>query len=251
MLGSQPLLTAGEISILTDWMKAGNGLVTTMGYYYDAPQVGNANKILRQVGLAYQTTDGTDTALVTKALGPPNGVDLCSATAGDPPCPGGDGGGDFRRADAPGHYPFDFVKPVNRLEVRGTVPLAVVSTTPPIAATVKVSTKVQCARTLLTNNRCLPNPPLNAPAGCDGTVATAPYWQNAGFTVEDIGGSTGGRIVAWGDEWLTYNTLWSAWKEDTYDVPIPAPCPASPAVPYQAAEFWENVIAWLAFKHQM
>ena len=109
--------------------------------------------------------------------------------------------------------------------------------------------KVQRARVIQTTNRCNALPPSTT---FDSTYESAsdPNWQNAGFTVEKIGGSsTGGRIVAWGDEWLTYNTLWSASGQDTYDIDattgqLVAQC--NPLPPYQVAAFWENVIAWLA-----
>lgn len=248
MVGTQPSLTAGEVQIITDWLKAGNGLVSTIGYYYDAPQAGNINKILNQIGLAYQTNgDGT----VPSSLGTMNGygIDLCSATSGDPTCPGSDsGGGDFRRTDGttPGHFPFDFVKPVNRLQVRGAVPISTTGSQP-ILADLKLAARVQCARPLASNDRCV----TGAPASCNNAlVSMPPFWQNAGYTAENIGGSsTGGRVVVWGDEWMTYNTLWGAWREDVYAVPALAPCASPP--PYQAAEFWENIIAWLAVKHPM
>lgn len=237
MVGTQPILTTGEVKVITDWLAAGNGLVTTMGYYYTAPQTENANKILNQIGLSYKTNgDGT----VPKALESANGVDLCA----DPACPGG---GDFLRSDGttPGRAPFEFKNSVNRLQIRGAVPIITLPS-PPIPATLKLAAKVQCVRQIATNDRCNANPP----ASCDSwSAATQPSgWQDVGYTAENIGAG-GGRVVAWGDEWLTYNTLWGAWKHDVYADPPLTPCPTSP--PYQAAEFWENVIAWLAVNHPM
>ncbi len=234
MVGNQPALTAAEVAVITDWLQKGNGLVTTMGYYYDAPQVKNANAILRQIGLAYETTNGLDTGTVVKSLENPNGVDLCANVAGIP-CPGGD---DFSTSSPP----FGFVTPVNRLEIRGAVPIVTViplmSPSPPPP---KVSANVQCPRPIQTSNRCNAGPP----AACNwSSIATPTNWQYVGYTAEDIGGALGGRVVAWGDEWLTYNTLWSTSTPDTYDIPQPATCASPP--PYQAAAFWENVIAWLA-----
>ncbi len=255
MAGHQPLLTSAELAVIADWLRAGNGLVTTMGYYYTAAQARNTNSILRQIGLAYQTTDGADTSPVVKTLDGNYGYgsDVCAAKEGVS-CPGtwsqaGDNGGDFRRTDGttPGHYPFDFVKPVSRLEVRGAVPIMPVTpTNAGLAATVERAVRAQCTRPLPSNDRCN----ANSPVGCDDTQPRpGSYWRDVGYTVKDIRAlgdpaGSGGRIVVWGDEWLTYNTLWSAWRQDTYDIPQPTPCATSPA--YQAAEFWENVVSWLA-----
>jgi hypothetical protein len=41
----------------------------------------------------------------------------------------------------------------------------------------------------------------------------------------------GGRVAIWGDEWLTYDTVWL--NQDTGHT-------------YSATTFWTNVITWLA-----
>ena len=249
-MGHQPVLTTPEIDYISEWVQRGNAIVTTAGYYYDAPHVESINKILRRFGLKYDTRGGSDTGKVIKSLEAADGVDLCSSTPSGTPgggCPGGDGGGDFLRGDTPGHYPFDFRHRVDRLQVRGAIPLVPVSGG---LGTPELSVRVQCPRpikdTYYGNNtsggkdqKCNQGPP----AACGTNESDSTYWRNIGYTVKDIGAG-GGRVVAWGDEWLTYNTLWSAWNKNVYD-PNEYPCQSPSSVVYQASAFWDNIIGWL------
>jgi hypothetical protein len=279
--GGPLALSDDEVAYITSWVKKGNGILSTMSYHYGAPQTYNANRILAPYGLAFETTGMYNQVYHS---GDPNyppddphlqkvyewgpGIDLCStAPTGSPACPGGDGKGDFLRPDTPGHYPFDFLylktgdatKWVRRMELRGGAPILSNLTQPSIVpaglGTIELATRVQCARGLTgkgPNTAGTQVEKCNSalPAACNSSIpASGVNPGDVGYTVKDIkdAGDTGpgGRVFAWGDEWLTYNTLWSAWSQNVYD-PGDLPCKYPDQVPYQAAAFWANIIAWLS-----
>ena len=57
-----------------------------------------------------------------------------------------------------------------------------------------------------------------------------------GAKVENIGAGNG-RVMAWGDEWLTYDTVWNSLNTCVSD-------PSKKRV-YEPDIYWENVVRWL------
>jgi hypothetical protein len=216
--GSARTLFTREIDAIEAWVKLGNGIATTSSYYYAAPEVANVNKILARFNLKYGTTDAA--GHIEAILGGFNGggVDVGKVTATI---------NDF----VPGSPPFAYLTAVNLLQLRGAVPLYVLSPktgtgTPVLSAQASYSCPIGNGTYGNSNANCnYTNPSCTSIGGA----------KDLGYYVSSIG-SGGGRVVAWADEWLTYDTVWNTKNN----------CGQNN---YQPDNYWNNVIRWLVAGH--
>jgi hypothetical protein len=245
--GTQPLLTSTELDVIERWVRKGGGLVVTSGYYMNAPETANYNAILRRFNLQLDTYNAAGNKPLILTGYNSQGVDVCGNGAS------GCTGNDF----VAGSPIFDNFKTVYRLNVMGAGVLSKLATPyvsptfSPAAPTPDVAARVYCERAQTVafpavgtcSHRaiasCLPTDgskgysyPNNN--GSPSTNYRKPTWDIA-YTVDNVG-TGGGRVVAWADEWMTYDTSWNT----------DAACVAS-GTPndYDGAEFWENVVKWL------
>jgi hypothetical protein len=55
-----------------------------------------------------------------------------------------------------------------------------------------------------------------------------------------------GRVLGWGDEWVTYTSQWGLTPDPQYDSPTDMQCPGhTPSTSYSVPQFWYNVFRWL------
>ena len=55
-----------------------------------------------------------------------------------------------------------------------------------------------------------------------------------------------GRVLAWGDEWVTYTSQWGLTPDPQYDSPTDHQCPGhTPSTSYSVPQFWYNIFRWL------
>jgi hypothetical protein len=212
--GSARKFFTRELDAIEAWVKLGNGIATTSSYYYQAPEVGNVNSILARFNLKYGTTDAA--GHIETILAGTNG-----------------GGDDFGKVSATinefvsGAPPFSYVSAVNLLQVRGAVPLYLLSPltgagTPTVSAIATYECPIQNGTYGNSTSNCSYTNP-----SC--TVLSTS--KNIGYYVDYIG-TGNGRVVAWGDEWLTYDQVWNA-KNNCQQTN------------YQPDNYWNNVVRWL------
>jgi hypothetical protein len=246
-LGTAPALTEAEVDVIEAWVRKGGGLVTTSGYYYNNPEAcldpappatqtcgnrGNMNRILRRFNLRYESYDNDQPGRVPNPLPGTNGwgVDVCGNGA-----TGCDGGGDFMA----GSPPFSLVKLVKRLQIRTAAPLTTINYN--LTVSPQLAAAVQCERSRPAENTgCSPS--IAACINSATSSANPTNWRSnspwkVAHTVDGLfqapNTTQPGRVVAWGDDWMTYNTVWNAGDS------------CGSGYVYQAAEFWENVVKWL------
>jgi hypothetical protein len=227
-LGNAPQITEAEVDVIEAWVRSGGGLVTTAGYYYNNPEYGNVNRILRRFNLKYVSYDNDQPGRKPGPLEGINGwgTDLCGGTG---TCPGGD---DWNNTSPP----FNYVKPVTRLQIRTGAPQDIINYTSAPDVNPQRAMEVKCERVI---NTATPGCGLPIAQCIDPSISrTYPSsWRyNAPWKLSHIvdGLQPGnGRVVTWGDEWMTYNTVWNTG----------AACGSGYL--YHAAAFWENVLRWI------
>jgi hypothetical protein len=204
--------------------KLGGGIATTIGYYREAKEAGTVNSILQPFNLAY-LTDGS--GHIVNILG---GIY-------DSTHHGGVNVGQHGAATESGNYtdfinspPFNYAKTVTLLQISAGVPLTTLASGPIAFATVQSK---ECPMTdadkggTNQNSSCFTFSALSActsaaPASNDGLPRTLGYYYSSGKA----------RVVAWADEWLTYDSVWETQSQ-------------CGTVVYQPNLYWENVIRWL------
>jgi len=213
MNGSQPQLTSTQLGYIDAWMKKGShGIATTSSYFYTAPEVGNVNSILAMYNLKYGTTDSAghiEVALKGDAAG--DGVDL----------------GKLVGTSTWNGPSFDFKSPVNLLQLRSGVPLYILS---PMTGTGVPVVSAQAIQECPIGNASYGSSTSNCTYTNPGCYVTST--KDVGYYVKDIGGTNRGRVVAWADEWLTYDTVWDT-KTNCGEAR------------YQPDAYWNNVVTWL------
>jgi len=129
---------------------------------------------------------------------------------------------------------------VHLLQIRSGVPLVKSTLAPGVnnwrttaneAATCLVRAKMDCPLPTAAVAACLNNYTA-LPCAANGTTLPACM----GAKVESIGAGNG-RVMAWSDEWLTYDTVWNNLNSCVSD-------PAKRRV-YEPDIYWENAVRWL------
>jgi hypothetical protein len=217
--GSQRVLSDTEVDAIETWVtQKGGGIATTSSYFYQAPEVKNVNKILARFNLAYGITDPAGHIEFSLAGNWGGGVDVGKVSSTI----------NMFMSNAP---PFGYKKPVTLLQMRAGVPLYTTSNPPSL---------------LLYSLKATFSPVVSAAADYSCPIGNANYsadcsysnpycsWMDEkkiGYYVDNIGPAKG-RVVAWADEWLTYNTVWNTLNS----------CGSSV---YQPEAYWNNVVTWL------
>lgn len=219
--GSQRVLADSEVSYIESWVKAGGGIATTSSYYYYAAEVANVNKILAKFNLAYGTTDpaGHIESILSGTNG--GGVDVGKVTSSL----------NMFVASSP---PFGFKTPVTLLQQRSGVPLYTASAPPPFPQYPLAGTGFPVVSATADDSCPIGNAQYAANCSYVNPSCTATNYnpmKKIGYYVDSIG-SGGGRVVAWSDEWLTYDTVWNAQTN----------CGSAR---YQPDAYWDNVVRWL------
>jgi hypothetical protein len=209
--GSARILDSSELSAIEAWVKQGNGIATTSSYFYQAPEVTNINNILSRFNLRYRTT-GDPAGHIYTALEGNNG-----------------GGTDIGKVSAsindfiPGAPPFNFKSTVNLLQMRsGVILKQVTGGIGSVHLAAQVANNCPIGNTNYGNGNC-----TFSQASC--TALGTPL--DVGYYVDSIGPG-GGHVVAWADEWLTYDTVWNTLNS----------CGNQQ---YQPDRYWENVVRYL------
>ena len=217
-------LEGDEIAALQTWIEAGHGIVTTSSYYGFAAETANVNAILSKYDIKYATVD--QAGHIAAVLGGQwdgthsGGCDvgqLYNTWAND-----------FKNTVEPlrhqdSGYPQ---KQVNGLQVRSGVPIVSQWYNPGSAfgafmpANCILNAKQSCS--LLTSTPCTGALPCVADS-------TLPACLGA---IVDGGMAGSGRVVAWADEWITYNAVWGSL--------------GTCANRWQPGIFWENAVRWIA-----
>jgi hypothetical protein len=238
-----------EVQYLQQWIESGHGIVTTASYFYNAPELANANSIISKYGIKYAALDNA--GHMAAELGGLWGyynfttnpwTQVWSLDSNSWEFAGGEDmgqsynnwGNDFLNNQEPLFHqePSGYSKKVLNLQVRGGTPLVPSWLGPGNGNWTGVATpgcivnvKQDCP---------LPNPNqwyfCNNPLKCMSTAQSRLPMCAAAKV--DGGAAGSGRVLAWSDEWLTYDAVWGA---------IPA-CSHR----WQADYFWENVVRWLA-----
>jgi hypothetical protein len=201
--GSQRPLSNDEVNAVTNWVKSGRGLMTTVGVSDVTAELTNPNMLLAPFNIQY---DPNQTKGFLKGTGKsPNRLN-CWISGGLSTC-------NWRWVSAPLS-----MWNVDNLQVDNGWAL----------------------RSLAWGPVVLAEPLANTTAYLKGKLGMILDNQTNVF------GSPAkkGRVVAWGDEWLTYNHDWTPTTE----------CPAkpNPGTPYWKTNlnsctqtFWNNIISWL------
>jgi hypothetical protein len=219
--GSQRVLSDNEVNYIANWVKAGGGIAATSSYFYQAPEVANVNKILAQFNLAYGTTDpaGHTELILSGTNG--GGVDVGQVTASV----------NMFVSSAP---PFGFKTPVTLLQHRAGVPLYTTWDSPPYPLYPLAGTGSPVVSATADESCPIGNAQYAANCTYANPSCTATNYnpmKKLGYYVDSIG-SGKGRVVAWSDEWLTYDTVWVAQTN----------CGSAK---YQPDAYWDNVVRWL------
>lgn len=211
--GSTRILETAELTAIDAWVKQGNGIATTSSYFYQAAEVTNVNKVLELFHLRYKTTDNAGHILTTLGGTNGGGVDIGKVRATI---------NDFM----PGAPPFNYKNQVNLLQMRSGVPLEQVwwtgSGVPHLAAQASYSCPI--GNTNYGRSDC-----IYSQSDCPDALIPP---VDIGYYVDSIG-PNGGRVMAWADEWLTYDTVWNTVNS----------CGSNQ---YQSNYYWDNVVRWLA-----
>jgi len=208
--GSARILNGSELSAINSWVQQGGGIATTTGYFYNAAETTNVNNILAMFNLKYQTSyqAGHIVTLLGGVYG--GGVDIGRVNASI---------NDFM----PGVPPFNYKSTVNLLQMRAATPLQKITGG---SGNVYLAAEVDYSCPVGNTNYGISN--------CNYSQATCTALSSpadVGFYVDNIGPG-GGRVVAWSDEWLTYDTVWNTVNS----------CGTQQ---YQPDRYWDNVVRYL------
>jgi hypothetical protein len=199
---------------LVEWVKDGGGLITTLGYENTAGETGPVNKVLKPMGIAY-----SELSSEVKLL--PSGANFLTT-----------GGGSFLT-----HPPIASVLNAGVNALQGTGVCGIVGW--------NGASEVPLYQSWSPYNR----------------LTTGQYKEADDFSVfmKIVEGSPAkphavgvamefhsGRVIALGDEWITYDTDW------TPDPSRGCSAVAKPSIPGWVSSsnsctqsFWENILAWL------
>jgi hypothetical protein len=198
------LTTSGptnEAAVLANWVKGGGGLFTTVGLSNDRYEAAFPNAVLADSGIQYSTYYQAGVQDDMEVLG---GTTEIKGTWG-----GASLYGWKRNAASPNTLPEALTKGTN-MSVRVSSGFVV---TPPTA----------------TGN---PYSYASGSGSCfdGGLPPPIHYFANRTVTIGVAGSMGSGRVIVWGDEWATYDTVWGNLDAGKSYTPVP---------------FWTNAINWL------
>jgi len=241
--GTARVLTAPEIDAIEAWVRLGNGIATTSSYFYTAPEAQNVNAILSRFGLKYATTDpaGHIVSVLNGQWGTYSGIAYNGGA--DVGQPYNFISNDFYNTQEPLVHTeptTGYSATVKLLQVRSAVPLVNTGVAP--GSNNWITTASEPATCLVRGKMDCPLPTASV-AACLNNYTALPCAANntnlpacLGAKVENIGAGNG-RVMAWGDEWLTYDTVWNNLNSCVSD-------PTKRRV-YEPDIYWENVVRWL------
>jgi hypothetical protein len=199
---------------LVNWVKAGGGLITTLGYENTVGETGPVNKVLKPLGIMY-----SEASTEVKLL--PWGENFLTSA-----------GGNFLT-----HTPIASVLTAGVNSLQGTGQCGIRGW--------NGSSEVNLYQTTSPYNRITTGQYKESGdfsvfmKAMDGTPAT-PHAVAVAMKVNS------GRVIALGDEWISYDTDW------TPDASRGCSAVAKPAIPGWISSsnsctqsFWENILAWL------
>jgi hypothetical protein len=213
--GNNPNLFRNSLATaLVNWVKAGGGLITTMGYENTAGEVGPVNKVLKPLGIAYSELSSEVRLL-------PWGANYLTST-----------GGNFLT-----HAPIASLLTAGVYSLQGTGQCGIVgwngSSEVPLYQSWSPYNRITTGAYKEDNNFSV------FMKAIDGSPAV-PHAVGVAMKVNS------GRVIVLGDEWITYDTDW------TPDTTRGCAAVAQPSIPgwvsssnFCTQSFWENILAWL------
>jgi hypothetical protein len=197
--GNMRALSDDEAAALSDWVKQGGGLMTIVGLENDQYEPSFANKVLQDSGIQYSTVN-------TSILG---GVTVIQGEWG------GTSNGLFgfkRDALPPTGLAAALTYHVGALRASHGYEITPVDS--------DVATLSSYARGYARTR----------------DITTGNYSANKEYRTVGVAGTMGsGRVNVWGDEWVTYDTVWGD----------PTTGKSIDGHTYDADQYWNNVIKWL------
>jgi Tfp pilus assembly protein PilX len=196
--GTQRALKPGEVNVILDWINAGGGLVTTMGYMNIPAEPSSANKILRPFGVSYSTNAADGSSVLgygASVKGFKRSAPISCAITD--PC------SSVCSPNILQSYCSSSSRYVGNLQV--TLGTNIVGW--------DIKNSVETG--LRTDSNYF------ATFGSQGG-----YTMGVAFLANKS--STSGKVVVWGDEWITYDDVWNS--NNTY----------------QPEAFWNNVLNWFS-----
>ena len=232
--GTGRLLDSEEITTLQKWLEGTlpeapgqHGIVTTSSYYGWAAESANVNAILGKYGIRYAASDQAG-HIISVLNGEwdsthDGGADIGSIYNSDRNV--------FNNSVEPLFHQeisSGYSKKVIGLQVRSGVPIVSTSGYSPGNAPGS-HMPASCFMTAKKTCPLLKSTPCTGSLPCENE-SLLPACLGA---VIDGGVAGSGRIVAWADEWITYDTVWLSRNSN---------CPDR----WQPGIFWENVARWLS-----
>jgi hypothetical protein len=194
------LTTTGEAAVLADWVKKGGGLMTIIGLANNPVEPAFHNLVLKDSGIQYSTTN-------VSMLG---GTVVISGTWG---------------GASQGTYGF----------ARDSFPSTGLSS---VITNGVMALRAMQAFEVLPNDTHTANVAAYARGYGKQRIAWNPdkYTANNVYSTIGVAGTFGsGRLNVWGDEWITYDTVWGD----------PVTGKSVDGNTYTADQYWNNVIHWL------
>jgi hypothetical protein len=198
--GAMRAMHASEATALADWVEAGGGLMTLVGSANDANELVFPNLVVADSGIQYSNYYKAGVQDDMEVLG---GTTVIQGTWG-----GSSLYGWKRNAASPNTLPEALTK--GNLSVRVSSGFVVTPPTATGATYSYASGKGSCF------DGGLP-PPIH-------------YFADRIATIGVAGPMGAGRVIVWGDEWVTYDTVWGN---------------LDAGKSYTADPFWTNAIKWL------
>jgi hypothetical protein len=215
--GNTPGLFKNSIATaLVSWVKAGGGLITTLGYENTAGETGPVNKVLRPLGIAYSELS-TEVRLL------PWGANYLTTT-----------GGNFLT-----NPPIASILTSGVYSLQGTGQCGIVGW--------NGTAEVPLYQSWAPYNRLTSG--SYAESGSFSVFLTT---KDGGTTPHAVGVAmkvNSGRVIALGDEWITYDADWTPPNPDDGRGCAAANKPAIPGWVNSnnscTQSFWDNILAWL------